>query len=87
MIKQLTDTADQLEQSRLELATFEQLKISETAAIPRRLANITADVKKQTDREKELQSQFKEVMGKLEEARLGRFQQENVDKVPMDTDI
>ena len=87
LIKQLTDTADQLEQSRLELATFEQLKISETAAIPRRLANITADVKKQTDREKELQSQFKEVMGKLEEARLGRFQQENVDKVPMDTDI
>ena len=35
------DAADQLEQSRLELSTFKQLKISETVAIPRRLETIT----------------------------------------------
>merc|ERR1712142_750733 len=46
LIKQLTDAADQLEQSRLELATFKQLKISETVAIPRRLETITEDVNK-----------------------------------------
>merc|ERR1711983_674193 len=55
LIKQLNDQAEQLEQSRLELATFDQLKISETAAIPRRLKMIKEDVGKQTEREKELQ--------------------------------
>merc|ERR1712025_241724 len=48
LIKQLNDQAEQLEQSRLELATFDQLKISETAAIPRRLKMIKEDVGKQT---------------------------------------
>merc|ERR1712126_200186 len=56
LIKQLTDAGEQLEQTRLELATFDQLKISETAAIPRRLATLTEDVGKQTEREKVLQS-------------------------------
>jgi hypothetical protein len=35
------DAAEQLEQSRLELATFQQLNITETAAIPRRLETLT----------------------------------------------
>jgi hypothetical protein len=35
------DAAEQLEQSRLEMATFQQLKITETAAIPRRLETLT----------------------------------------------
>ena len=36
-----SDAAEQLEQSRLELATFQQLNITETAAIPRRLETLT----------------------------------------------
>merc|ERR1711994_292217 len=38
LIKQLTDAGEQLEQTRLELETFNQLKINETNAIPRRMA-------------------------------------------------
>ena len=84
LIKQLNDQADQLEKSRLDLATFEQLKISETGAIPRRLAIITEDVGKQTEREKELQGTFRDVATKLEEAKQGRFEEESQEKVDMD---
>merc|ERR1712240_906570 len=73
LIKQLTDAGEQLEQTRLELATFDQLKISETAAIPRRLATLTEDVGKQTEREKVLQDRFRRMQTVLEEARLGNF--------------
>merc|ERR1712112_747402 len=84
LIKQLNDAADQLEQSRLEMATFEQLKENETNAIPRRLATITEDVKKQTDREKDLQASYREMVHKLEEARVGNFQEDSTEKVDMD---
>jgi pre-mRNA-splicing factor CDC5/CEF1 len=84
LIKQLNDQAEQLEQSRLELATFEQLKISETAAIPRRLAMITEDVGKQTEREKELQGTYRDVATRIEEARQGRFEEAGQEKVDMD---
>merc|ERR1711962_735544 len=69
LIKQLTDAADQLEQSRLELSTFKQLKISEQVAIPRRLETLTEDVNKQKSREEELQSRYRDVLFKLEEAK------------------
>merc|ERR1712098_818391 len=84
LIKQLNDQAEQLEQSRLELATFDQLKISETAAIPRRLKMIKEDVGKQTEREKELQGTFRDVATRLEEARQGRFEEADQEKVDMD---
>ena len=84
LIKQLNDAAEQLEQSRLEMVTFEQLKGNETNAIPRRLAAITEDVKKQTEREKELQTKYREIITKLEEARVGNFQEESIEKVDMD---
>merc|ERR1712025_146952 len=77
LIKQLNDQAEQLEQSRLELATFDQLKISETAAIPRRLETLTVDVRKQQEREKSLQEAFRSMQHSLEEARLGNFPEEN----------
>merc|ERR1719188_2174713 len=50
LIKQLTDAAEQLEQARLELDTFSQLKLSEEVAIPRRLEIITSDVEKKKER-------------------------------------
>ena len=84
LIKQLTDSADQLENSRLEMKTFEELRINETNAIPRRLAAITEDVKKQTDREKELQASYREILLKLEEARVGNFREDSTEKVDMD---
>jgi len=84
LIKQLTDAAEQLENSRLEMKTFGELRINETNAIPRRLAAITEDVKKQTDREKELQASYREVLLKLEEARMGNFHEDSTEKVDMD---
>jgi len=85
LIKQLTDAGEQLEQSRLELSTFDQLKITETAAIPRRLNNLTEDVGKQQQREKGLQETFKEVQVKLEQARLGNFLEEEIVEEAMAT--
>merc|ERR1719270_3271034 len=84
LIKQLNDAADQLENSRLEMTTFKELRNNETNAIPRRLAAITEDVKKQTDREKDLQASYREMVHKLEEARVGNFQEDSTEKVDMD---
>ena len=81
----MTDAGEQLEQSRLELSTFDQLKITETAAIPRRLNNLTEDVGKQQQREKGLQETFKEVQVKLEQARLGNFLEEEIVEEAMAT--
>merc|ERR1712025_190953 len=84
LIKQLNDAAEQLEQSRLEMTTFDQLRLNETNAIPRRMEAITEDVKKQTDREKELQAKYREIVNKLEEARVGNFHDVDQEKVDMD---
>merc|ERR1712233_122967 len=77
LIKQLTDAGEQLEQTRLELETFNQLKISESTAIPRRLETLTVDVRKRQEREKSLQEAFRSMQHSLEEARLGNFPEEN----------
>jgi len=84
LIKQLTDAVDQLEQGKLELATFKQLRTHETAAIPRRLATLTEDVGRQTERERELQERFSDMTMRLEEARGGRF---SLDQERKDMDI
>merc|ERR1712083_950772 len=79
LIKQLTDSVEQLEQSKLEFATFKQLREHETTAIPRRMATLTEDVGRQTERENELQKRFSDMTMKLEEARSGRFSSEDDD--------
>merc|ERR1712242_4137 len=79
LIKQLTDAAEQLEQSRLELDTFSQLKLSEEVTIPRRLEIITTDVEKQKEREKDLQSQYRDTLFNLEEAKQGRFSEDTTE--------
>ncbi|XP_033635958.1 cell division cycle 5-like protein [Asterias rubens] len=58
LIKQLGDSYDQVEQTHIELETFEALKRNEDAAIPKRLESLREDLKRQTDREKELQKRF-----------------------------
>ena len=61
LLKQASDLADQIEQSRLELSTFRFLKDKETTAIPKRLQSITEDVDRQKEREKGLQGLFGQV--------------------------
>ena len=67
LIKQVHDVNEQIEQSRLELSTFTFLKDQETNAIPKRLASLTEDVERQTDREKELQKGFQEAQYQLQQ--------------------
>ncbi|QQP51962.1 Uncharacterized protein FKW44_013462, partial [Caligus rogercresseyi] len=66
-IKQIHDLEDQIEQSRLEMSTFEFLKNQETDAIPQRLLSIQEDVDRQMKREKELQELFYKLSLELEE--------------------
>lgn len=54
----LQDCVAQVETALLELSTFTFLKQMETVAIPRRLATISEDVARQTEREKELQRRY-----------------------------
>ena len=71
MTGSLQDTYTQLETSRLEFSTFSFLKELETVAIPRRLDTISEDVKRQTEREKELQKRFQELQTELERLKPG----------------
>ncbi|XP_037939397.1 cell division cycle 5-like protein [Teleopsis dalmanni] len=65
LIKQLQDTYEQIEQNTLALSTFEFLAKQEAVAIPRRLESLQEDVRRQMEREKELQQKY----GKLVEER------------------
>nr|CAD7589113.1 unnamed protein product [Timema genevievae] len=66
LIKQLHALYEQIEQSQLELSTFQFLQKQEQAAIPRRLESLTEDVTRQTDRERGLQKKFGELKSTLE---------------------
>ncbi|XP_076054718.1 cell division cycle protein 21 [Oratosquilla oratoria] len=61
------DAESQVETARLELSTFSFLKHMETTAIPRRLATISEDVARQTEREKELQQKYDMLQCRLED--------------------
>nr|CAD7440526.1 unnamed protein product [Timema bartmani] len=67
LIKQLHALYEQIEQSQLELSTFQFLQKQEQAAIPRRLESLTEDVTRQTDRERGLQKKFGELKSTLEQ--------------------
>ncbi|CAH1799753.1 unnamed protein product [Owenia fusiformis] len=58
LIKMLAECNDQLEQARVEKATFESLQQHEVGAIPKRMESLSEDVKRQEEREKELQKRF-----------------------------
>ncbi|NP_001131045.1 cell division cycle 5-like protein [Xenopus laevis] len=62
LIKQLNEIWDQYEQANLELGTFEELKVHEDTAIPRRIECLKEDVQRQEERERELQQRFAELM-------------------------
>lgn len=61
LIKQIHDVYEQIEQTFVELKTFENLRQHELGAIPKRSESLTEDVQRQTDREKELQKKFSEL--------------------------
>lgn len=64
--KQLTEAQEQLEQARLDLSSFERLKVQEDVAIHRRLSLIQEDVDRQTDRENSLQQRFIDLRRKIQ---------------------
>lgn len=66
LFKQLHDISEQIEQTYMELKTFEKLRLHEIGAIPKRSESLTEDVQRQTEREKELQKRFAELQYKKE---------------------
>uniref|UniRef100_A0A1I8P025 Cell division cycle 5-like protein n=1 Tax=Stomoxys calcitrans TaxID=35570 RepID=A0A1I8P025_STOCA len=69
LIKQLQDTYEQIEQNTTALSTFKFLAEQESVAIPRRLESLQEDVRRQMEREKELQqkyAKFQETIAELE---------------------
>jgi pre-mRNA-splicing factor CDC5/CEF1 len=58
LVKMLHDQFEQLEQTYVEMKTFETLRQHEIGAMPKRLESLMDDVRRQTDREKELQRNF-----------------------------
>lgn len=67
LIKQLQDLAEQVEQTHLELKTFETLRHHEGLAIPKRVESLTEDVNRQIERERMLQKRYEELLQKREE--------------------
>lgn len=58
LTKQLQDTYAQIEQNSVSLSTFRFLGGQEAIAVPRRLESLQEDVRRQMDREKELQKKY-----------------------------
>lgn len=58
LIKQLQDTYEQIEQNFLAMSTFKFLAEQENIAIPKRLESLKEDVRRQMEREKELQAKY-----------------------------
>lgn len=56
--KQLQEMHEQVEQTVVEMKTFENLREHEVIAVPKRVESLTEDVARQMDRERELQKRF-----------------------------
>uniref|UniRef100_T1J4B6 Exosome complex component 10 homolog n=1 Tax=Strigamia maritima TaxID=126957 RepID=T1J4B6_STRMM len=67
LIKQVQDTHEQIEQTQLELRTFEYLRDHEIMAIPKRIETLTENVNRQMERENSLQKRYDELMKQQEE--------------------
>jgi len=61
LVKQLQDIYEQIEQTFVEMKTFENLRQHEISALPKRIESLTEDVLRQTERERELQRRFAEL--------------------------
>ena len=65
MIKQLSETYDQIDASYVELKTFESLYAKEKGAIPHRLSAAEEDYRLQVEREKNLQKKYSDLIQQL----------------------
>uniref|UniRef100_A0A1I8M1Y0 Myb-like DNA-binding protein n=1 Tax=Musca domestica TaxID=7370 RepID=A0A1I8M1Y0_MUSDO len=70
LIKQLQDTYEQIEQNTTALSTFKFLAEQESVAIPRRLESLQEDVRRQMEREKELQQKYAKLQETLSELKV-----------------
>lgn len=62
LTKQLQEVQEETEQAYVELCTFQELQSNEEIAIPRRMETLQEDVKRQSDRERELQQRYSDLM-------------------------
>ncbi|VDO95206.1 unnamed protein product [Soboliphyme baturini] len=73
LIKQVQEQEDQVEIAEIEKFTFDALRKHEEFVIPKRIGNISEDVERQQEREKQLQKVFDELQ--LEAERLSSLEQ------------
>lgn len=66
LIKQIQELAEQIEQTHLELKTFQALQEHEALAIPKRVEALTEDVNRQVEREKTLQKRYDDLLQQKE---------------------
>lgn len=66
LIKQIQELVEQIEQTHLELKTFQALQEHEALAIPKRVEALTEDVNRQVEREKSLQKRYRELVQQKE---------------------
>ncbi|XKL60760.1 hypothetical protein PGB90_007817 [Kerria lacca] len=67
LTKQFNDLQDQIEKACIELSTFKHLQKQEEMAIPRRIQALEDDVRRQMERESQLQKQYSELRQQLQE--------------------
>jgi len=65
LVKQIAETNESLEQSHIQLCTFEELLRRERGAVVKRQAAIKEDVRKQVERENVLQEQYRVLLADL----------------------
>ena len=62
MVKSLQEIYNQIESKQVELQTFENIREHELQAIPKRIESLKEDVNRQSEREKELQKKFGDLL-------------------------
>ena len=62
MVKSLQEIYNQIESKQVEQQTFENIREHELQAIPKRIESLKEDVNRQSEREKELQKKFGDLL-------------------------
>ncbi|KAF6779898.1 hypothetical protein AHF37_00580 [Paragonimus kellicotti] len=79
LMKAIQESVDQIEQSHMELVTYERLREQEAGAIVRRLEVFETDVERQQKRGAELQREYGRLLRIREEREADRFMAQNAD--------
>jgi pre-mRNA-splicing factor CDC5/CEF1 len=62
LVKSLQEIYNQIESKQVEQQTFENIREHELQAIPKRIESLKEDVNRQSEREKELQKKFGDLL-------------------------